>query len=68
MMGQFQPNNARLPRHFHSGHFFVPSSAGIAQLVEHLVYTEAVGGSSPSSCTIYFLPENALISLILKGL
>ena len=26
--------------------------AGIAQLVEHLVYTEAVGGSSPSARTM----------------
>lgn len=27
-------------------------SAGLAQLVELLVYTEVVGGSSPSPCTI----------------
>ena len=35
-----------------SNRWLLVSKAGIAQLVEHLVYTEAVGGSSPSSCTI----------------
>lgn len=29
-------------------------SAGLAQLVERFVYTEDVGGSSPSSRTIHF--------------
>ncbi len=29
----------------------------LAQLVEHLVYTERVGGSSPSAPTILNFPE-----------
>jgi hypothetical protein len=30
-----------------------PAGGRLAQLVEHLVYTERVGGSSPSAPTIF---------------
>ena len=35
-------------------HHLISGFAGLAQLVEQLVYTEWVGGSSPSSRTTYF--------------
>ena len=34
--------------------------AGLAQLVERLVYTEYVGGSSPSSRTIFINPSSLI--------
>src|SRR5471030_1109760 len=39
----------------------VPRSGRLAQLVEHLLYTEGVGGSNPSSPTTLFKSERVVI-------
>jgi hypothetical protein len=44
----FHYSNARLAKHE-----AIFKSAGIAQSVEQLVYTQLVGGSSPSPSTIF---------------
>lgn len=35
-------------------HLVLHKNAGVAQLGEHLIYIQGVGGSSPSSRTIFF--------------
>ncbi len=37
-------------------------------MVEHLVYTEAVGGSSPSSCTIFFVSQDTIFHVLTNKL
>ena|GEM_PF-2310907 len=41
-------------------------NAGLAQLVERLVYTEYVGGSSPSSRTTYGRKDSRILHPVLK--
>lgn len=50
------PNQSRVPGHWPDGR--------LAQLVERLVYTENVGGSSPSSPTIPLLFETCTLRLL----
>lgn len=55
------PRPFSLPRPPGFGIALSPERGRLAQLVERLVYTENVGGSSPSSPTILFLDHAALL-------
>ena len=57
--GRAQPLSSRIRGHASAGPGFFGPSAAIAQLVEHLIRNEGVGGSSPSCGTIKLLQLNA---------